>query len=502
LDEIAALITRVQEAKAAQQEKQRAFGEVVRRFQDMAFACAYAVLADFQLAEDAAQEAFIAAWRSLDQLRAPEAFPGWFKRIVLTQCSRMTRNRTLPIVPLESAYGIASSAPEPQALLEQEELRYHVLQAIQTLSEGERVAVTLFYINDYAQSEIADFLEVPLTTVKKRLYCARQKLRETMLDLVRDTLQTHRPSNDTRFVDTVTLFNEALESFVAKVRQDRNILAAVLFGSLSHDKVWRKSDIDIILVGRDEKKPVREFCLVENGINIHAVLFPRGKFKQALEGSLQGSFIHSSFSKSKLLFTNDETLRDYYDDVQRVGAKDIEIQLMRYAQQALYTLAKAEKWLYTRNDYTYSFLWVLHTVECLAQIEVISKGEVVTREVVQQALRHNPKFFNALYFDLIHQRKDEETILAALSGINRYLDERLTTLFRPILDYLSEAGTIRSTTEINGYFAKQAQIESLAFIYEWLADKGVIQKVPAPLRLTEKSLVTVDEAAYYYDAGR
>ena len=59
---------------------------------------------------------------------------------------------------------------------------------------------------------------------------------------------------------------------------------------------------------------------------------------------------------------------------------------------------------------------------CLAQIEVISKGEVVTREVVQQALKHNPKFFNALYFDLIHQKKDEETILAALSAINCYLD--------------------------------------------------------------------------------
>ena len=43
------------------------------------------------------------------------------------------------------------------------------------------------------------------------------------------------------------------------------------------------------------------------------------------------------------------------------------------------------------------------------------------------------------------------------------------------------------------------QTDSLAFAYEWLADKGILAKVSAPLRLTEKSRVTVDEAAYYYD---
>jgi len=80
---ISLLIASATAARTAHAEKGAAFGQIVRRFQDMAFACAYAVLGDFYLAEDAAQESFITAWRSLDQLRKPEAFPGWFKRIVL-----------------------------------------------------------------------------------------------------------------------------------------------------------------------------------------------------------------------------------------------------------------------------------------------------------------------------------------------------------------------------------------------------------------------------------
>ena len=61
---------------ASERERQAAFREIVCRFQDMAFASAYALLGDFQLAEDAAQEAFLTAWQRLPDLKEPDAFPG------------------------------------------------------------------------------------------------------------------------------------------------------------------------------------------------------------------------------------------------------------------------------------------------------------------------------------------------------------------------------------------------------------------------------------------
>jgi hypothetical protein len=84
--------------------------------------------------------------------------------------------------------------------------------------------------------------------------------------------------------------------------------------------------------------------------------------------------------------------------------------------------------------------------------------------------------------------------------INDYLDDKIF-LFKPILDFLTDAGGMRTTTELDEYFKKKAQIDSLDFAYEWLADKGIIQKVSSPLRLTTKSRVEVEEAAYYYDEG-
>jgi RNA polymerase sigma factor (sigma-70 family) len=500
-EDIEALIARTRVARAARSEKAQAFGEIVRCYQDLAFACAYAILGDFHLSEDAAQEAFLAAWRNLDQLRQPAAFPGWLKRIVVSQCSRLTRGKRVQTIPLVDVGEIVAPDFDPSVTVERREQRECVMGAIRALPEHERLATALFYVGDYSQNEIAAFLEVPVTTVKKRLYAAREKLREGMEDMVRDTLREARPSRDGHFAETVALFNEALESFVAKVKRDRYIVAAILFGSLAHDTVWRKSDIDVILVARDDKT-TKDFCLVENGVNIHAYLIPRTKFRQTIEGTLQGSFMHSAFALSTLLYTTDDSIRAYYVDVRSLGARDRQLRLMTAAGSALYTLAKAEKWLITRKDVSYSFLWIMHTITSLAKIEVLQHDEITTREDVPRALQLNPVFFGKVYHDLIHQPKDEGTLQCALDEIEMYLDQRIQLFFGPILDYLADQVGIRTTTDLDGYFRKQVQTDSLAIVYEWLADKGIIQKVPSPVRLTPKSQIDVDEAAYYYDPVR
>ncbi|GAC1349163.1 MAG: hypothetical protein NVSMB27_19700 [Ktedonobacteraceae bacterium] len=299
-----------------------------------------------------------------------------------------------------------------------------------------------------------------------------------------------------------SIYQEALESFVEKVQQDRYIVAAILFGSLAYDDVWEKSDIDILLVGKDGKAATRSYALVEHGINIHVYLEPRNSFKTSIERLLQGSFVHSVLTRSTLLYSSDETIEAYYANVRHVGQRDRELQLFVAATWVLTRLTKAEKWLYVKQDPTYSFLWIMHLMDSLATVEVLLHSDVAGREVIRQALAYNSAFFTALYTDLANQPKDEETVRHALSMINGYLDEKIDILFKPILTYLADVGGARSTTEIREHLQKKLQgdgIEIISIACEWLADKGIIAKVSSPLRLTEKSHITVDEAAYYYD---
>ncbi|MEW6755714.1 MAG: sigma-70 family RNA polymerase sigma factor, partial [Candidatus Latescibacterota bacterium] len=73
--------------------EEAAFAALVRAFQDMAYGYAHALLGDFHLARDAAQETFVEVYRHLGELRAPAAFPAWLCRIVRKHCDRLARRR-------------------------------------------------------------------------------------------------------------------------------------------------------------------------------------------------------------------------------------------------------------------------------------------------------------------------------------------------------------------------------------------------------------------------
>lgn len=225
MGELAALIVRAREGDT------EAFGAVVRRFQDMAVGYGYSLTGNLHTAEDAAQEAFLEAYLHLPQLREPAAFPGWFRRIVFKQCDRLTRGRAVKTESLDAAYEAASGAPNQTEAMEQRERNEQVWAAIDALPEHERAAVLLYYLSGYSQAEISAFLDVPVTAIKKRLFSARGRLREMLLDVVADTLRQHRPSQGENFADSVLALLAAAREGDAKrvgdlLRQNRRLLRA------------------------------------------------------------------------------------------------------------------------------------------------------------------------------------------------------------------------------------------------------------------------------------
>ncbi len=300
-------------------------------------------------------------------------------------------------------------------------------------------------------------------------------------------------------------FQQALDQLIERLQEDRNILAAILFGSLSYDTVWEKSDIDLMLITTEarstaeEKLSERFIALIERDVNIHAHIKTRSNFKRMIEGSLRSSFMHSSFVKSRLLFSRDKTLNQLYDGVLRLGQRDRQTQLFCAAAQVMPLLAKAEKFCRIKGDPHYAFLWITQTYSSLARIETYLHDEIADREVLQRALELNPAFFESIYTDLIDARKTPERIEAALQAIDAYLGERIPELFQPLLDHLESVGEIRSVTEIETWCEQQMNAEGAVSVCEWLADRGVVVKTSAPLRLTRRSLVEVDELAFFYD---
>ena len=290
---------------------------------------------------------------------------------------------------------------------------------------------------------------------------------------------------------------DALDTFAYKVKDDRYIIAAILTSNLAEDNVWEHTNINLIIIGRDDAKFDEHYSLVEDGVNISVTIYPRKRYQQIIEGGLQGSELHSVLSRSRVLFTRDAVVEEWHNNLERVGERDRETQFINTGNSIFALLTKAEKWFYVKKDFNYSFLYIMLVVEQLARVETIMHGEVPRRKAIYQARMHNPNFFDAVFTDLMDKEKDEETVRRALETIDRYLEDRTFTLFQPLFDFLASAGGTRTATELRDHFGvRQAWV---GLVCEWLAQKGVIEQFSSPLRLTKESQISVEEAAYYYD---
>lgn len=165
------------------EERRASFDQLIHLFQKMAYKQAYQTLNDRGMAEDAVQEAFLAAYLQIQNLREPEAFPMWLRRIVMTQCDRLIRGKSLITEPLETRFDLAADAPQPESLIVEQEIREHLRSAIDALPEHERAVTEGFYMQGQSQKELAELLHIPVTTVKKRLQYAREHLRLLVGDL-------------------------------------------------------------------------------------------------------------------------------------------------------------------------------------------------------------------------------------------------------------------------------------------------------------------------------
>jgi uncharacterized protein len=294
-------------------------------------------------------------------------------------------------------------------------------------------------------------------------------------------------------------FTEALEQLVAEVKRDKSILAAVLCGSLAHDAVWAKSDIDLLLITVDDKTTKSSgVALYANGVNVHALLMSRTQFRRIAEGSLRNSFMHSFLTKGRVLYTHDQTISTVCARLQEIGERDTQIQLLRAGIQALAPVDKAHKWMITRGDLEYTALWILYAATALARIEILSARRLTDREVIPQAIQLNPAFFKIVYADLLNTRKTVHNVHAALDAIDAYLAKHAPALFGLILDHLREAGDTRSASDLEAHFSRNFDVEGVTGACEYLSDRGLIGKVSTPIQLTKRSNISVQELAFVY----
>lgn len=165
-----------------------AFGQLVLRYQDRLYNSLVRVLGSAEDARDAVQDAFVQAFVKLDTFRGSSAFYTWLYRIAFNQAMSHARRqrptRSLSDERMDRGREPVDSQPAPDARLDASERATHVHRALAALSAEYRQVIVLREMDGCKYEQIAEMLELPVGTVRSRLFRARLELRDRLAPVV------------------------------------------------------------------------------------------------------------------------------------------------------------------------------------------------------------------------------------------------------------------------------------------------------------------------------
>ncbi len=167
------------------------FRVLVEKHQDKAYRAACMILGDPGAAEDVVQDAFLAAWRSIDTFKLGLPFAPWFYKIVVRCAVRQMKRKSIHVTSVQDSDEIELSdpAPGPEQALKAAELKEVVGKAISRLSPQRKLIITLHYYLEQKICEIAESLGLPGGTVKSEIFRARQELSQTLRGVFCDEVE-------------------------------------------------------------------------------------------------------------------------------------------------------------------------------------------------------------------------------------------------------------------------------------------------------------------------
>ena len=184
-------------AKQAAEGSQRAFRELLNRYEKPVFSIVYRMVRDRALAEDLAQEAFIRAFQAIGRYNPRYKFSSWIFKIAHNLTIDHLRRKRLKTVSIHGSPDaltdeeqartspvLESTEERPDAYVENKELGSQIEAAIGRLRPEYRAATLLRHVEGHSYQEIAEIMDVPLGTVKTYIHRARLELKEALGHLV------------------------------------------------------------------------------------------------------------------------------------------------------------------------------------------------------------------------------------------------------------------------------------------------------------------------------
>jgi len=377
-----------------------AFGELVRKYQDIVYATALHRIKDFDIAKDVAQDTFLEAYKNLHTLREPASFHSWLYSITLHQCNRWQRKQreTVSIDDLQKTP--SNSYRMLDERLEREELQRIVMEAISALPEETGEMVTMYYIDGLSYGEIANFLSKPVSTVKGRLQMGKKQLKEELITMTEGLLKDNRPGNEftEKVMNTIKkakkaqngyYYQKAVEHCDEAIEMLRNIPESIESKNLKRDALQIKSASLSQHISRE-----KALTYSEEALAIEKEIGDKSKLAYAIA---EAARCHSNVGNLDKSMEYYQQSLDIFTEIRNKDGQGRILQSLGSLCLATYKIEESISYyqkaldLFTEMDYRHA-----DTFYCNAALALLGQFGKQIKESSSQEWQTRPTFYGAL----------------------------------------------------------------------------------------------------------
>lgn len=247
---------------------------------------------------------------------------------------------------------------------------------------------------------------------------------------------------------TLLQYQKVYNIVTRRLKENKKVLAAMVFGSMVSGDLWDKSDIDFFVIIEDKMDKIKDVYITENDISVHIKLMNKEYFYYIYSSEKRGGYLHRILYGSKLVFSKDFEITSKYDNLIYYPDIDRERWNLVYAGYFIKKLDVCKKYIIQKEQYTVYFA-AIKCAEEFARLYINSSGYMINNDVLSMAAEVNDDF--KVYLDRLFHEKNNvyEAIEMLLKFMEESVDNNIKNITKLLLKYMEEKKSFLSAAELN-----------------------------------------------------
>lgn len=294
---------------------------------------------------------------------------------------------------------------------------------------------------------------------------------------------------------TILQYQKAYASIVQRLKENEQVLAVMVFGSMVTGDLWEESDIDLFVIVNYKLDEITNVYTNEKKVSVHIKLMSKEKFIKFYSEGKRGGFLHRIFSSSRLVFSKDSDVTARYDRGRYYPDIEREKWNVFYLGNVIKNIGVCKKYLSNDGLYT-AYCSVVKCIEDYAKLYINMSGYMISKDATTMAMNLNDSFRDCVESLFFTKNDPEKSIKETIAYIQDSIDVNIADITKILLDYMREENCFLSSEEIKAAEVFKSYDIAMEDVLQRLAYKNVVKKETRNYK-SENGKLLFNENVYY-----